>query len=112
MRFVLFPRAAGAKVQRVRLSLDEGQVMVEKTVGGGVTEQVRTSSGYSLRTDYRAWQLPLLPGSFVYSLPERAGDAGALYRVCEADAGSSLEDAEEVHAHFALQASSKAARTP
>ncbi|MDA0949014.1 MAG: reverse transcriptase domain-containing protein, partial [Planctomycetota bacterium] len=77
-RVMLFPRAAGSVPRRLRLSLREGATVTMR--GGAMTTAgagyVQSSCGTFLR-------LPVLPGSFVYSLPQDMSQPGWLYQVCE-----------------------------
>ena len=80
MRFVLFPRAAGAFTKKVTFTREEGEQMVMAPEGGGRFRQTTASEGYVLSVDRQSFRLPLLPGSYVYSLPKGEG-WGGLYRV-------------------------------
>jgi hypothetical protein len=82
MRFVLFPRSAGARVQRVRLGHRESLERVQVPLGDGQTRVAIAGEGYTLTADGEGLRLPVLPGSFVYSLPEK-GSMGVLCQVVE-----------------------------
>ena len=81
MRFVLFPRAAGMRPRRVQLTHREGAEVV--TPGDGQSRTRVAGEGYSLSSDGESLMLPVMPGSFVYSLPKEGG-FGALYQVTSA----------------------------
>ena len=81
MQFVLFPRAAGAVSKPIRLTHREGMESVSLPAGGGRSRLTVRGEGYVDRSDGMGLQLPVLPGSFVYSLAEHAGAFGGLYRV-------------------------------
>jgi hypothetical protein len=77
-QFVLFPRAAGAVVRRVALSHRGGmEIETASTPGGARTR----GAGYTVTSDGTGLRLPLLPGSFVYSLPQAGHARGCLQQV-------------------------------
>ena len=93
-QLVVFPRAAGAGAHRVemgtprRVSMSHREALEMQpsgTTGGSLTV---AGAGYSLSADGEGLVLPLVPGSYVYSLPfspslpDPAGrGSGRLYRV-------------------------------
>ena len=80
MRFVIFPRAAGAMVKRVQLTVDQGIEIVRVPSPSGEARVTTRGEGYTT-TEEGDMLLPLLPGSFVYSLAQVEGGRGALYQV-------------------------------
>ena len=78
-RVMLFPRAAGSVPRRLMLSLREGATVVDR---GGVKSTA--GAGYVQSECGTFLRLPVLPGSFLYSMPEDpSNDHGWLYQVCE-----------------------------
>ena len=78
MRFVLFPRAAGATPRRVSMSHRESLTPRSDFSGQSVA-----GAGYTLCADGQSVTLDPLPGSFVYSMPSQGQSFGVLYRVSE-----------------------------
>ena len=80
MVLVLFPRPAGRETPRpLRLSLREG--LTPGPDGGSL------ASGYEMGPDGNSFELRVVPGSFVYALPEEGYRFGTLYRVCRPGPG-------------------------
>ena len=78
-RVMLFPRAAGSVPRRLMLSLREGATVVDR---GGVASTA--GAGYVQSECGTFLRLPVLPGSFLYSMPEDPSkDHGWLYQVSE-----------------------------
>ena len=78
-RVMLFPRAAGSVPRRLMLSLREGATVVDR---GGVASTA--GAGYVQSECGTFLRLPVLPGSFLYSMPEDPNkDHGWLYQVSE-----------------------------
>ena len=98
---VLFPRAAGAITLRVGLSHMESVSMGEERASG---------AGYSQRSGAAGLQLPLLPGSFVYSLPAEGHTRGCLSQVQLPTPDESDSDPDVVVAREAIFVTSKAAK--
>lgn len=90
-RVMLFPRAAGSVPRRLRLTLREGATVI--TRGGG---QSTAGAGYLQSSCGSFLRLPVLPGSFVYSLPEDTSKPGWLYRVCERSEEAELAEPDAV----------------
>ena len=99
MQFVLFPRAAGSFPRRVMLTHREGAEVVKAGVGSRPARVA--GEGYTLSSDGEALRLPVLPGSFVYSLPEKEG-CGGLYQV--------VSDEVDLVARYAYRMTSKEAK--
>ena len=105
MRFVVFPRTAGGPPRRVALTHRQGMEIVQR--GGRTTT---AGEGYLQMALGKGLRLPVLAGSFVYSLPEVAGGCGGLYQVAEPTTSERASDPDAVIAVYALQNLSKAAR--
>jgi hypothetical protein len=103
MRLVLFPRSAGAIPRRLFLSFRAG---VELLPDG---RTVAEAGGYVESTLDVGFYLPVLPGSFMYSLPKR-GEHGGLYRVVEATAEELAEVPDAVVAHYLLRHTKRASK--
>ena len=105
-RVMLFPRAAGSVPRRLMLSLREGATLVYRggvasTAGAGYVQSV---CGTFLR------RLPVLPGSFVYSLPEDLAGPGWLHQVCEREDEEVLAEPDAVVLVSGLLNTSKRAK--
>jgi hypothetical protein len=88
-RLVLFPRVAGAMVRRLELTTEEGLEVRTVARGSPHEREVGRGEGYVAQGAGEALRLPVLPGSFMYSLAsEQPGSGrGCLYRVALPTAG-------------------------
>jgi hypothetical protein len=81
-QLVLFPRVAGASVRQLEITVEEG--MEERIVAPGSAHERRAlrGEGYVGAERDEALRLPVMPGSFMYSLPAggAADGRGCLYR--------------------------------
>jgi hypothetical protein len=82
-RLVLFPRVAGATVRRLELTAKEGLEVRTVARGSPHEREVGRGEGYIAQGAGGALRLPVMPGSFMYSLSsEQPGSGrGCLYRV-------------------------------
>jgi hypothetical protein len=103
MRLVLFPRSAGAIPRRLFLSYRAG---IELLSDG---RTVAEAGGYIESTLDVGFYLPVLPGSFMYSLPQH-GEYGGLYRVVDATAEELAEVPDAVVGHYLLRHQKRASK--
>ena len=104
-RVMLFPRAAGSVPRRLMLSLREGATLVYR---GGVASTA--GAGYVQSVCGTFLRLPVLPGSFVYSLPEDLAGPGWLHQVCEREDEEVLAEPDAVVLVSGLLNTSKRAK--
>ena len=109
-RVVLFPRAAGAVPSRLALTHREGEEMVEFGAGGPQQRRVLRGEGYEEMGLGRGLILPVLPGSFLYSVGSGVTTNGCLYRVVAPSLTETYEDANSVVAQELLWDQTKGAR--
>ena len=106
MRFVLFPRAAGCAVRRLMISHLQAR-QLDATEG---SPRRIAGAGYALTDEGASLRLPVLPGSYAYSLPRGDARTGCLYRACEPNAVELRDDADVMVFQEVRQAASKTAK--